>query len=112
MQVVIPYQNHDWDRLQKIATQWITKEPNSTDGWYFLAIAENALQLNQESKLHLNKSITLNPRNLDALLLLSSIALNEHDLISLARIKASIEVIDENEASQLSEKIALIKSAD
>ena len=112
MQVVIPYQNHDWNSLQKIATQWITTEPNSSDGWYFLGIAENELKLNSESKLHLNRSTSLNPRNLDALLLLSKIALSEHDLISLVPIKASIELIDENEASQLSEKIALIKLVD
>ena len=40
MKVVIPYQNKEWDTLKSISDLWIKEEPNSSDAWYFLGLAD------------------------------------------------------------------------
>ena len=43
MQVAMPFQNNQWQDLQKIALSWTAKEPSNVEAWYYLGMAEQRL---------------------------------------------------------------------
>lgn len=109
MQVVVPFQNHDWDEVMKIAGEWAKQQPNLADAWYFLGVAELESKRVDDAKLHLKKSTDLNSRHLEALLKLSEIAINEHNFAELDKVINLILPLDAIEAELLSTKVAGIK---
>ena len=111
MQVVLPYQNKEWATLQKIASDWTNKEPNTADAWYFLSIANMGLNKPAEAKSNLAKAINKNPRHLDAYVNLFDIAVKENDLKGLGRIRAEIEKIDRFTLEDLDLKLTALKSS-
>ena len=109
MQVVIPYQNHDWQNLHTIAKAWASSQPNTADAWFFLGVADYELDRLSIAKTELQKALNLNPKNLDVLIKQSQIALKEVDLDRLDKINASIAAIDTYAAEELSKKITMLK---
>jgi len=94
MRVVIPYQNAEWQALNSISREWVTKEPMTSDAWYFLALSELGLNMPDQAKTDLEKVVNQNPRHLEALKNLYQLASQEKDLNSIERIKAQIKNID------------------
>jgi len=109
MQVVIPFQNHEWQELKRIAGLWATEQPHLADSWYFLGTAEFESNQIAEAKQHLNKCMVLNNRHLDAMLTLSKIAILEKNASDLEKMIRLIKPLDEAEAEQLSMKVLALK---
>ncbi len=109
MKVVVPFQNKEWEEVRRIASEWVAREPELSDAWYFLGTAELESQAITEAKLHLNKSYELNHRHLEALLKLSEIAIRENNPDQLDKFVSMIKSIDAFEAEQLTAKIAASK---
>ncbi len=105
MKVVIPYQNQDWQVLKTIAQDWTNHEPKSTDAWYYLGVAEEGAGNIVEAKKYLNKAISLNSRELDAMLALSRIAYQERDADTLAALEAPIRELDNEQADNIVSKV-------
>ncbi|MSQ80747.1 MAG: serine protease [Candidatus Methylopumilus sp.] len=101
MRVVIPYQNHDWLELKRLASEWSTLESNNSDSWYFLGVSEYESNDLSHAKLHLSKATQINSRHLDALVLLAQLAFKEKDLTSFQKIKDAVKNIDEDEYNAL-----------
>jgi len=110
MQVVVPFQNHEWQELKRIAGLWTADQPHLADSWYFLGVAELESHQITEAKQHLNKCMTLNNRHLDAMLTLSKIAIIEKNASDLEKMISLIKPLDEAEAEQLSTKVLALKS--
>jgi len=94
MQVVIPFQNREWQTLNRISTEWSNKEPMTADAWYFLGQSEIGLNNAERAKTDFEKVIYLNPRHLDALKNLYKLAIQDKDFIALQKIKMKIASID------------------
>ena len=109
MQVVIPYQNHEWKNLHAIAEDWTKTEPNVADAWYFLGVSDWGLNNSDIAKTELQKALSINPKHLDVFLKQSEIALKEGDIESLNQLKASIENLDSYVAEELGKKITILK---
>ena len=110
MQVVIPYQNHDWSQLKAIATAWTEYEPKSADSWYFLGLAEEGEQNIVLAKRHFNQAQILNLRHLDAMLALSKIAFLESDFKTLEKFVARINQLNEDQGQIISDEIVRLKN--
>jgi hypothetical protein len=110
MQVVVPYQNKEWQQLKKIANLWTIEQPQLADAWYFLGTAEFESHQIAEAKQHLNKCMALNNRHLDAMLTLSKIALLEKNSADLEQIIHLIKPLDEAEAEKLTMEVLALKS--
>jgi hypothetical protein len=106
MQVVVPFQNRDWSEVKRIASEWVVKQPDLADAWYFLGVAELESKQTSAAKLHLNKTTALNNRHLEALLKLSEIAVSENNFAELDKVITLIQPLDAIEAEQLSVKVA------
>ena len=109
MQVVIPYQNHEWQTLARIAQGWRESESDSSDAWYFLGVSELGLNNISQAKIDFAKALSLNPRHLDVLMKAAEIALSEKDIARLDQLKASIEPLDHYASDELSLKISALK---
>lgn len=109
MQVVIPYQNHEWKNLHAIAEGWTKNEPNVSDAWYFLAVSDLGLSNSDMAKTEFDKALSLNPKHLDVFLKQSEIALKEGDIERLNQLKVSIETLDSYASEELGKKIAALK---
>ncbi|MEN9966456.1 MAG: hypothetical protein RL416_613, partial [Pseudomonadota bacterium] len=109
MQVVIPYQNHEWQNLHAIAKAWVTSQPNVADAWFFLGVADLELDRLPLAKSEFEKALSLNPKNLDVLIKQSQIALKEVDLDRLDKLNASIAALDTYASEELTKKIATLK---
>lgn len=109
MQVVIPYQNHEWQKLQTIAESWVNSQPKTSDAWYFSGVADYELNQLAKAKAEFGKALSLNPKNLDALIKQSQIALKEADFEQLDKLNSSIQAIDNEASQELAKKITLLK---
>ncbi len=109
MKVVIPYQNKEWDQLKSITDLWIKEEPNSPDAWYFLGLASQGkkdFKLAKEAFLMAEK---INPRHLDAMMGLASIAESEKDLVALQNIQKKVNHLNSSLAETILNKLDKIK---
>lgn len=110
MQVVIPYQNKEWDSLKKVAQAWILQEPKSPDAWYFLGLAEEGMKHIDLAKEDFTKAQSLNLRHLDSMLALSDIAFSQKDLAALETLKVKIDSLDQEQGELITQKIAELKT--
>jgi hypothetical protein len=109
MQVVIPYQNKNWDAVKTIAQKWIDKEPESADAWYYLGVAEEGSGNIAKAKTHLSKAYALNARELDAMVALSRVAYVQKDLKALEALEISVRALDAEGADVIANKIKQLK---
>lgn len=110
MQVVIPYQNHEWGVLKMIAEKWVSTESTAADAWYFLGLAEEGMNNFSSAEKHFNHAFSLNQRDLDALLGLSRLAYAKKDISTLKQLKQKIDPISKLEGDAISEQIASLKA--
>jgi len=110
MQVVIPYQNHEWNQLKAIATAWTQYEPKSADSWYFLGLAEAGVQDIVLAKQHFKQAQVLNARHLDAMVALSKIAYLESDLMTLEKLVVGINQLNEEQGQIINDEIVSLKA--
>lgn len=101
MQVVIPYQNQEWDTLKQLAKQWTVDEPQSPDAWYYLGVAEEGKGRLDEAKRYLAKAVSLNARELDAMNALARVAFAQKDNQTLAALEAPVRVLDSESADEI-----------
>ncbi|MFW5432187.1 MAG: trypsin-like peptidase domain-containing protein [Methylophilaceae bacterium] len=110
MQVVIPFQNKEWDALKGIAQKWTVKEPQSADAWYYLGVAEEGNGKLAEAKTHLSKAVALNARELDAMVALSRVAYVQKDIKALEALEAPVRALDSDGADEIANKIKQLKN--
>lgn len=102
MRVVIPYQNEDWTGLERIANEWLSREPDNADACYYLSLAERSLNKADRATEHLAKAIKLNPRHLDAQVMMAMQVIETGDRAGAARILDVVRTIDAEAAEKLS----------
>lgn len=105
MQVVIPYQNQEWATLKQLASQWTQTEPASSDAWFFLGAAEEGLNQLDQAKRDLLQATQLNPRDLDAMVVLSRVAFAQKDVASLQKLQQSVQALNAEQAAEIANKI-------
>ena len=109
MQVVIPFQNKEWDALKSISDLWIKDEPNSPDAWYFLGLASQGKKDFKTSKEAFSKAEKINPRHADAMMGLAEIAESEKDLAALQNIQKKVNQLNTSLAEVILNKLDKLK---
>ncbi len=74
MQIVLPYQNNRWQDVQTVAKNWVTKEPNCAEAWFYMGKAAQNLADINTAKTHYQKVLSLHanhPASLQALALIA-----------------------------------------
>lgn len=111
MQVVIPYQNKEWDALKLVAEKWTIAEPQLADAWYYLGVAEEGNGNLAKAKTHLSKAVALNERELDAMVALSRVAYAEKDIKALRTLEPSVRTLDSERADGIAAFIKQLQTS-
>lgn len=74
MQVAVPELRENWARLAEVALRWVKAEPESSEAWYELGLAQENTGLRNEAQKSYQKSIALDAANTDALLRIEFLA--------------------------------------
>lgn len=105
MRVVQPYVTGDWTALKTIATDWVAKEPNSTEAYFYLATAEFGLKNSGQAEQLFKKVTAMNQQHTEAMYYLALIdeangkhmealhlvsALNSLDVTTADRLRVAI----------------------
>ena len=109
MQVVIPFQNKEWDTLKSISDLWIKEEPNSPDAWYFMGLASQGKKDLKTAKEAFSKAEKINPRHVDAMMGLAEIAESEKDLAALQNIQKKVNQLNTSLAEVILSKLDKLK---
>ncbi|MDP2247644.1 MAG: trypsin-like peptidase domain-containing protein, partial [Nitrosomonadales bacterium] len=109
MQVVIPYQNEDWEEVLRIASSWVLQEPQNADAAYYLGRAAYELHRIEEAGQYLSAAVALNPRLLDAQVTLARLAIDIGDHVRAEKIRDVVATLNEDEAEILSGQIEKTK---
>jgi hypothetical protein len=107
MRVVQPYLTEDWASLKTVATEWIRKEPNNAEAWFYLAAAEYGNKNNLVSEIYLHKAVGLNSQHSLALYYLGLIAEDDGKHMEALTNIALLDKFDVSTADQLKQAIGI-----
>ncbi|OYY50699.1 MAG: serine protease [Methylophilaceae bacterium 17-44-8] len=93
MQVVLPYQQGEWSTLEKIAQQWVSKEPNTFEAYYYLGVAQANLGNNVEAEQNFQKVLAKQPQHIDTLIGLGLVASHTGNTAEVARLHAALSAM-------------------
>ncbi|WP_026361850.1 serine protease [Methylotenera sp. 1P/1] len=105
MKIVHPYLTEDWNALLSIASEWATKEPNTTEAWFYLAAAEYAAKNYQKAEEHMYRVVAMNEQHSQAIYYLGLIAEESGKHNEAMMNVAALNKLDEVAAMQL--KVAM-----
>ena len=66
MQMAGPELNEDWNKLADVAQRWVKAEPQNSEAWYELGVAQENIGQTAEAQQSYQKSLALNAENTDA----------------------------------------------
>lgn len=105
MQIAEPEIQEQWDKLGNIAQQWIKKEPNNTEAWYELGVAQEHRNLKAEAEQSYRHALMLNENNIDALFRIGVMASEQGNIKEVQAIKIAISNLDADTAEAFSQAI-------
>ena len=63
MQIVLPFQNNRWQDVEKVASQWVKKEPNNAEAWYYMGQAAQHLGDQAMAIKHYQQALSVHPNH-------------------------------------------------
>jgi len=103
MQMAVPELSEDWAKLAEIADRWVKAEPNNSEAWYEVGLANEKLGKQAEAEVAYRKSVTLDAGNTDSLFRIGIIAAEKGDKNEVRAINLTLLTIDKNVAAQFEE---------
>ena len=91
MRVVLPYQNAKWDELEKVATEWVSKEPKSEEAHFYLGVAHENLGKTEAAKIEFSEVLKLHPQHVATLQELGLMANKAGNQAELSRLKLAMQ---------------------
>lgn len=105
LQIAKPQLTEDWKELEDVATSWIKAEPDSSDAWFELGLANEKLGKNTEAEKAYRKSVELDAGNTDSLFRLGVMASAKGDTNEANAISMALNGISKNIAAEFSKAI-------
>jgi len=106
MQVAEPELQQDWNKLSSVAEKWVKTEPNSSEAWYELGLAQEHLKQKAEAEKSYRHAIMLNGQNIDALFRVGLIASEKGNASEVEAIKVSISQVNAETAEEFSQAVS------
>jgi serine protease Do len=91
MRVVLPYQNAKWDELEKVALEWVSKEPKSEEAHFYLGVAHKNIGKTDAAKSEFSETLKLHPQHAATLHELGLMANKEGNQPELSRLKLAMQ---------------------
>ncbi|PKO52946.1 MAG: serine protease [Betaproteobacteria bacterium HGW-Betaproteobacteria-2] len=100
LQIAKPQLTEDWVELGKVATRWIKAEPDNSDAWFELGLANEKLGKNVEAEKAYRKSVELDAGNTDSLFRIGVMASAKGDIQEAYAISMTLSNINKNIATE------------
>ncbi len=100
MQVAVPESRQDWPKLSEVSTKWTQAEPNNTEAWYELGLANENMGKLELAEQAYKQALSFDKTNFDALLHLGIIAKSKGDKTEMRRIHLALVDINEDIAAE------------
>ena len=91
MRVVLPYQNAKWDDLEKVAAEWVSKEPKSEEAHFYLGVAFENVGKTDAAKTEFAEALKLHPQHAASLQELGFMANKAGNQPELSRLKVAMQ---------------------
>jgi serine protease Do len=105
MQMAEPEIQEEWPRLLGIAQKWIKKEPNNTEAWFELGVAQEHSDQKADAEKSYRHALMLNEGNIDAMFRLGVMAAEKGNIAEVQAIKVAIGNIDADTAEEFNTAI-------
>ena len=105
MQIAEPEIQEEWSRLLGIAQKWTKKEPNNTEAWYELGVAQEHSNQKADAEKSYRHSLKLSQGNIDAMFRLGVMAAEQGNINEVQAIKLAISNIDTDMAEEFNTAI-------
>ncbi|MEZ0232841.1 MAG: trypsin-like peptidase domain-containing protein [Methylophilaceae bacterium] len=102
LQVAAPELQEDWIKLQEVANNWVKAEPDNSEAWYELGLANEKLDKLAEAETAYRKSVAVNALNTDSLFRLGMLAAKKGDTKEMHTIQLTLLEIDQDIAAEFS----------
>lgn len=112
MRVIQPYQTEDWVTLKRLANEWIQHEPETSEAFNYLAIAEYNLKETQSAANHFGQLYAQNKRHTNALLYLGLIAAETGNKDEAIKTASLLNELDKEAANQINTTLGLTSNND
>lgn len=106
MQVAEPELQEDWTKLLSISQNWVKKEPNNTEAWYELGVAQEHNNLKVDAEKSYRRSLTLNKDNIDAMFRIGVLAAEQGNTNEVQAMKVAISNIDTDTAEEFNKAVS------
>lgn len=94
MRVVLPYQNGHWAELKTVAETWLKQDPNSTEGLYYLATAEQNLGNIKVANQYYQQVLKQHPKHPATLMALGLMANKAGNFAEVEKMHIALKAID------------------
>ncbi len=94
MRVVLPYQNAKWHDLNKVAQEWISKEPTSPEALFYAGVAAEQLGDSNKAKQYFQQVLSLHPQHAATLIALGLMANRAGKTEEVAKTRIALKAID------------------
>jgi len=103
MQAAVPESREDWPKLELVAEKWTQAEPNNTEAWYELGLAQENNGKPDLAEIAYKQSVSFDSSNFDALVHLGVIAKNKGDTSEMHHIQTALTNINKDLGAEYSE---------
>lgn len=103
MQAAVPESRQDWPKLAEVSAKWTQIEPNNTEAWYALGLANENLAKQDLALKAFQQAANLDKSNFDALVHIGIIAKNKGDTDEMHRVQVALTDIDKDLGAEYSE---------
>lgn len=105
MQIAVPEIQEDWAKLGQVSELWTKNEPNNTEAWYELGLANEHMGKTDDAEKAYRKSVAINASNTDALFRIGVIASEKGDKNEVHAINLALLDIDKELAAEFSKTV-------
>jgi serine protease Do len=105
LQIAGPELNEDWKALAEVANRWLKAEPNNSEAWYELGLAQENMGNKVVAEKAYRKSVELDEMNTDSLFRIGVLASEKGDTAEMHAINVALIAIDADIAAEFSKAV-------
>jgi serine protease Do len=105
LQIAGPELNEDWKALAEVAKRWVKAEPNNSEAWYELGLAQENMGNKVEAEKSYRRSVELDEMNTDSLFRIGVLASEKGDKAEMHAINVALIAIDADIAAEFSKAV-------
>ena len=109
MQAAVPESREDWPKLEQVTQTWTKAEPNNTEAWSLLGLAEEKIGRNDAAEAAYKHAGDADGSNYEALVKVGTFAKARGDKAEMHRVQLALNNIDKGLGVEYSELLGCDK---